>query len=142
MINSRKLEDLTPKLARLCQTFIDNCQAAGTDVIITSTYRDNESQDAIYAQGRTTPGSKITNCPGGESMHNYRVAFDFVPTDSKGKPVWGDALLWAKCGKIGEDLGLEWGGSWKSFKDKPHFQIPGLTIAELKRISTTRVLAN
>ena len=24
---------------------------------------------------------------------------------------------------MGMDLGLEWGGSWKSFKDEPHFQL-------------------
>lgn len=28
-----------------------------------------------------------------------------------------------RCGKIGEELGLEWGGSWKRFQDKPHLQL-------------------
>ncbi len=134
MINSRKLEDLTPEMAALCKAFIEKCQWLRTDVIITSTYRDNESQNAIYAQGRTAPGKKITNAKGGESMHNYRVAFDFVPTDAKGQPIWNDEVLWAKCGKVGEDLGLEWGGSWKSFKDKPHFQLAGQTIESLKKL--------
>ena len=37
-------------------------------------------------------------------------------------------------GKIGESIGLEWGGSWKSIVDKPHFQLPdwGSTPAKLK----------
>jgi len=134
MINSRKLEELTPLMAGKCQDFINACEAVGIDVIITSTYRDIESQDACYAQGRTAPGKKITNCKGGDSFHNYRVAFDFVPTDTKGQPVWNDNKLWAQCGAIGEKLGLTWGGSWVSFQDRPHFQQADVTITQLKAL--------
>lgn len=27
-------------------------------------------------------------------------------------------------------VGLEWGGGWKKFIDKPHVQMPGLTVAQ------------
>ncbi|CAJ0596443.1 unnamed protein product [Cylicocyclus nassatus] len=33
-------------------------------------------QDALYAQGRTKPGAKVTNARGGSSMHNYAIAID------------------------------------------------------------------
>ena len=132
MINSRLISDLKPEVAVLASAFIAGCRAAGVEVIITSTYRDVEAQDAIFAQGRTLPGRVITNCRGGNSMHQYRVAFDFCPLNAKGAPDWNDSSLWRKCGKIGQDLGLEWGGSWESFTDMPHFQFTqGKTIAQL-----------
>jgi peptidoglycan L-alanyl-D-glutamate endopeptidase CwlK len=30
---------------------------------------------------------------------------------------------WEKIRKIGESVGFEWGGAWKKFIDKPHFQM-------------------
>ena len=132
MINSRKIEDLRLIPAAKCRAFIAACAAAGVDVIITSTYRDVESQNALYAQGRTTPGKKVTNVRGGDSFHQHRVAFDFVPVVG-GKAVWNDADTWERCGAIAERVGLEWGGRWTKFPDKPHCQdTGGLTIAQYK----------
>jgi len=132
MINSRKIEDLRLIPAAKCRAFIAACAAAGVDVIITSTYRDAESQNALYAQGRTTPGKKVTNVRGGDSFHNHRVAFDFVPVTG-GKAVWNDTDIWERCGALAESVGLEWGGRWKKFPDKPHCQdTGGLTIAQYK----------
>ena len=131
MINSRDPKDLMPSVRAKCYAFIANCKAAGIDVIITSTYRDAESQNAIYAQGRTTPGKIVTKAKGGESMHNYRVAFDFVPVKD-GKAIWDNNHLWLMCGDIGRKCGLEWGGGW-GFQDKPHMQATGgLQLADFK----------
>jgi peptidoglycan LD-endopeptidase CwlK len=130
MKNSRAIDDLRPGTAEKCRRFIEECDKAGIDVIITSTLRDTESQNALYAQGRTAPGAKVTNVKGGHSFHNYGVAFDFVPVVN-GKAVWDDGDLWTRCGYIGEQCGLEWGGSWDSFVDKPHMQdTGGFTIAQ------------
>lgn len=121
MINSRSLSDLNPKVAAMCSEFLNRCKAAGIDVIITSTYRDAESQNALYAQGRTLPGKKVTNAKAGQSFHNWRVAFDFVPLVN-GKPNWNDTVLFTRCGEIGESVGLEWAGRWVRFKELAHFQ--------------------
>ena len=132
MINSRSLSDLNPKIAALCSEFINKCKEQNIDIIITSTYRDKESQDALYAQGRTTPGKKVTNAKGGQSFHNWKVAFDFVPLVN-GKPAWTDDELITKCGEIGEKLGLEWAGRWKTFQEKLHLQFTnGLTLADFQ----------
>lgn len=132
MINSRKIEDLHPIVAERCQQFVDKCAAAGVDVLITSTYRDNESQDAIYAKGRTASGPRVTNAKGGESYHNYRVAFDFVPIVN-GKADWNNTMTFRKCGEIAESVGLEWAGRWKSFPELAHCQwTNGLKIADFK----------
>lgn len=39
-----------------------------------------------------------------------------------GKAIWNDEILWGKVGALGESVGLEWGGRWARFPDRPHFQ--------------------
>jgi peptidoglycan L-alanyl-D-glutamate endopeptidase CwlK len=125
MINSRNINDLHPHVAALCKRFVAECKKAGIDVLISSTYRDKESQAAIYAQGRTKPGRIVTYAKPGQSWHNHRLAFDFVPIVN-GKAVWNDARLFKKCRAIGESLGLE----GLDF-EMAHFQARGgLTLAQ------------
>ena len=132
MINSRNINDLKPKVAAMCSEFINRCKDAGIDVIITSTYRDAESQNALYAQGRTLPGKKVTNAKAGQSFHNWRVAFDFCPIVN-GKCQWNDDALWTQCGEIAEGVGLEWAGRWVKFKETAHCQYTGgLSLADFQ----------
>lgn len=136
MINSRKIEDLHPKVAKMCQEFIKKCDEQGIDILITSTYRDAESQDELYAQGRTKPGKIVTKAKGGQSFHNWRVAFDFVPL-LNGKPAWNDTALFTRCGEIGESVGLEWAGRWVRFKELAHFQYTnGLKLSDFQNGKT------
>lgn len=139
MINSRKLEELHPTVEKMAREMIrrlwDEEQVA---IIVTSTYRDHASQNALYAIGRTVQKNRrpVTNAKGGQSYHNYRVAFDIVPL-RYGKPVWGttgeDLKLWKLCGKIGKEVGLEWAGDWGAFKEFPHFQFTnGLTLKDFQ----------
>jgi len=72
MISSRDLNDLHPAVKRRALAMISACDADGITLLITSTYRDNASQDKLYAQGRggacllstterqTTPRASIT----------------------------------------------------------------------------------
>lgn len=124
MINSRNIADLHPRVQNLARNFIHECEDHGITLLVTSTYRDAESQNALYAQGRTAPGKVVTNAKAGQSFHNWRVAFDVVPIVN-GKAVWNDDALWKKIGAIGQECGLEWGGAWKSIHDTPHFQFTG-----------------
>jgi len=137
MINSRSLSDLKPKVAALASEFINRCKAEGIDVIITSTYRDAECQDKLYAQGRTLPGKRVTNAKAGQSFHNWHVAFDFCPIVN-GKPIWNDEAVFTKCGEIGESLGLTWAGRWTgTMKEMSHLQYTnGLTLAEFQEGKT------
>lgn len=132
MINSRDLNELHPEVKRRAEAFIASCKKVGIDVLVTSTYRDAASQNALYAQGRTSPGRIVTNAKAGQSFHNWRVAFDFVPIVG-GKAAWNDNALWMKCGEIGESVGLEWAGRWKKFKEFPHMQFTGgLSLADFQ----------
>lgn len=141
MYNSRSLEDLLSCVQSRAISFIAQAELEipGLKMIVCSTYRDNESQDALYAQGRTKPGSIVTNAKGGQSFHNYRVAFDTFPT-LHGKPILfetdGDQVsdpIWQKLGAIADANGLEWAGNWEHFKEAPHFQYTGgLTLENLR----------
>jgi peptidoglycan L-alanyl-D-glutamate endopeptidase CwlK len=136
MINSRSLEDLHPKVKEMCNLFISSCKREEIDILITSTYRDKESQDRLYAQGRTEPGKKVTNAKGGQSFHNWRVAFDFVPIIS-GKAQWNDISLFKRCGEIAKSHGLEWAGDWKTFKEYAHCQYTsGLSLKDFQEGKT------
>ncbi|WP_410498156.1 M15 family metallopeptidase [Chitinibacter sp. S2-10] len=141
MINSRNLGELLPAVKARAEAFIAECKRQGIEVLITSTYRDHESQAALYAQGRTEPGSKVTNAKPGQSWHNWRVAFDFVPIVN-GKAQWGDAALFKRCGAIAESVGLEWAGRWKSFPEMAHCQFTGgLMLADFQAGKTLEAIA-
>ena len=133
MINSRSLDDLIPPARARVQAFLDAAKKEGVDLLVTSTYRDNASQDALYAQGRTKPGKIVTNAKAGQSWHNYRCAVDVVPIVA-GKPRWDvKDEVWQKIGALGKAQGLEWAGDWKRFREYPHFQYTGgLTLAQLQ----------
>ncbi len=133
MINSRDIGELLPPVQVRVQRFIDLCHDHGIDLLITSTYRDNESQDALYAQGRTKPGKIVTKAKGGQSFHNHRCAVDVVPL-LNGKPNWNTKdPVWQTVGRLGKEAGLEWAGDWTRFKEMAHFQYTGgLTLAQLQ----------
>ena len=142
MKNSRDLKDLAPIVASKCSAFVSICKSEGIDVMITSTLRDGESQNALFAQGRTTIGNNprlakplgdtVTDAKAGESLHNYGLAFDFVPIVN-GKAMWNDDRTFTKCGVIAESIGLEWSGRFKTFKEKAHCQFTGgLSLKDLQ----------
>ena len=143
---SRKLTDLSPATYRMWIEFDRGMRAAGIEYIMTCTYRSEAEQAELFARGRTKPGRIITNAPPGMSAHNAELngapaseAFDVVPLRF-GKAVWGtsgdgiddnpadddtdDLELWQRVGVIGEKVGLQWAGRWKTFKEFPHFQNP------------------
>ena len=110
-------------MRELCEIFIAECAKVGLIVGISDTWRSKTEQDALYAQGRTKPGNIVTRCKYPNSPHNWGVAFDIYRKDGKG--AYADSDGWfAKCGQIGKKLGLCWGGDFKTFVDKPHFELP------------------
>jgi hypothetical protein len=118
---SRKLEDLHPYVRYLAEKFIEECKNQGIEVLIYCTYRSKEEQNKFYAKGRSTAGKIVTNAKGGYSYHNYGLAFDCVPVIDY-KAQWDRVDLYEKIGAIGESIGLKWGGHFKGFTDRPHFQ--------------------
>ncbi|MDF2612359.1 MAG: D-alanyl-D-alanine carboxypeptidase [Clostridia bacterium] len=128
----KDLDELHPKVKSLALKLLEECKKEGLNIKISETYRTTDRQDYLYAQGRTRSGSIVTYSRGSSmsSYHQWRLAFDIY------NDVPGDAYnldILNKAGAIGEQLGLEWGGSWQGFRDTPHFQYTfGLSIADLR----------
>jgi peptidoglycan L-alanyl-D-glutamate endopeptidase CwlK len=132
---SRNISDLHPRLQTLANKLKSQCESQGLKIGIGECFRTVAEQDALYAKGRTTSGSIVTNAKGSSysSMHMWGVAFDIYRNDGKGA-YYNDDKFFQKVGAIGKKLGLEWGGDWKSIVDLPHFQLPdwGSTPTKLK----------
>lgn len=109
---------------------VDLCAHAGLAVLVTQGLRTWQEQDQLYAKGRTVPpigkAFVVTNAKGGQSYHNFGLAFDIVVLDSVGKADWDTSHPgWSVAANIGKSVGLEWGGDFKSIKDLPHYQYTG-----------------
>ena len=126
---------IAPVLAAKARTLIDSCRQAGVTIRISQALRTWREQDALYAQGRTVPGAIRTNARGGESFHNFGLAFDIVLLDA-GRVTWNAHNPgWRVAGEIGTGLELLWGGNWKSIKDMPHFEMRGqLTLRDCRAL--------
>jgi peptidoglycan LD-endopeptidase CwlK len=138
----KRLSLIHPELRLKARELIKRAYDKGIYVIVSQGLRTITEQNALYAQGRTAPGKIVTNAKGGTSYHNYGLAFDFAISNSNGTVVYWDTSIdtnkdgakdWYQVGAIGQQLGLEWGGSWTGFKDIPHFQLTfGLSIKDLQ----------
>lgn len=117
---------LSEKVRQLCETL----ERDGLNIQVTSGLRTFAEQDALFAQGRTKPGRKVTNARGGQSNHNMGLACDLVPM-----PVdWDNLVPFRKIGAEAKKLGLEWGGDWPRSVDMPHVQMPNLSTKDCLRI--------
>lgn len=123
-----KIAALHPAMQAKAKALLAEAQKRGLDVWIFEGMRSIARQNKLYAQGRTKPGKKVTWVKGGGSYHNYGLAIDVV---FHGKAPWGETHDWKKLGEAGKAAGLTWGGDW-SKPDRPHFQMPKLSIAKLK----------
>lgn len=100
---------------------VQRCAAEGIAIKVTSGNRTYAEQNALFEQGRSLPGPRVTNARGGQSNHNFGIAFDVTIFDGD-KPIW-DSPQYQRIGAIGKALGLEWGGDWKTIVDEPHFEL-------------------
>ena len=86
-------------------------------------YRSIAEQDALFKQR-----PKVTNAKGGQSIHNYGLAFDIVLLyDKDGNETfetasWEQNKYWMQVVNYFKSKGWQWGGDWTKFKDAPHFQ--------------------
>ncbi|MGC3970594.1 MAG: M15 family metallopeptidase [Pirellulales bacterium] len=135
--NAKALEGLDPVAKAKFLELLAKLEEAGEEILIDSGYRSAEEQDALYAKGRTKTGKIVTNARAGYSLHNFGVAIDVVPAVAKtGELLWSgkeSAKRYEAIVSIAKSIGIEWGGDWKSFPDKPHLQYTqGLTLADFR----------
>jgi peptidoglycan LD-endopeptidase CwlK len=116
--------------------------------VIMETLRDQDVQDAYYAQGRqpleqvnalraTAQLPPITEKDNGSiithakvSNHSSGQAIDMPPSRAAypDSPWWdAPAEVWEKMAVLAESCGLVAGYHWTGFKDSDHFEMPGLS---------------
>ena len=119
---------------KLLKDYIEanNLLGKGSRLRLAYVHRTNQLQDKLFNQR-----PKVTNAKGGQSIHNYGLAFDIVMLyDNDGNGTFEEASWsmikdfdkdskadWMEVTNLFKSRGWEWGGDWKSFKDAPHFQL-------------------
>ncbi|MDO5725904.1 MAG: M15 family metallopeptidase [Tissierellia bacterium] len=112
------LDQLSPHTEKLAREFLKRCDEKGLAVKITETYRTQNRQDYLYAQGRAYEGLVVTWTK--NSKHTMRRAFDIA---KKGNDPYGDDKFFEQCAKIGKEIGLTPGYYFEEHQDKPHFEL-------------------
>ncbi len=129
--SSTAMNALNPYVASLAAEFLRLSRANNLDARITAAFRSWDESDRLFALGRTAPGSIVSNARGGDSYHNWGLAFDVTLFENN--QVSNDPTKFNLMGRLGEQVGLEWGGRFKSIVDTPHFQYTfGLSTEDLQ----------
>ena len=119
---------ISSDLRRKYKLFSMILQERKIDFLVTCTYRSQEEQDKLYAQGRTLQGKIVTKVK--NSKHTEGAAFD-IAILKNGKISWENRDYIA-AGLIGMAVGLRWGGDFDedgiiyekdTFIDAPHFEL-------------------
>ena len=135
LITIQRISEAHPKIrTQLLEQYkeANNLLGKGSRLRLAYVYRSNALQDRLYNQK-----PKVTNAKGGQSIHNYGLAFDIVILyDNDGNGTFEEASWsmirdfdkdsiadWKEVTTYFKSKGWEWGGDWKSFRDAPHFQM-------------------
>jgi peptidoglycan L-alanyl-D-glutamate endopeptidase CwlK len=133
-----EIAGLLPKAQVLARKFMHIAIKAPFVVKILSGTRTYAEQNELYAKGRTKSGPKVTNARGGQSNHNFGIAWDvgiFVDGRyNEGRNAKENQQYVDLAKLVKKDVpGLEWGGDWRSFKDMPHYQLAtGKSMSQLR----------
>ncbi len=140
---------LHPKVRQEVIDLIEKAESgfpANMAIRIVQGLRTIDEQNALYAQGRTTPGQIVTKARGGHSYHNYGLAIDFALISDKDGNGSFETLSWDTSSdadhdqvkdwqevvKVFEAAGWVWGGKFSTIKDAPHLQKTfGYSVASL-----------
>ena len=131
---------LQPNAQRKAREFLAATAVLPFAYKIISGTRTYAEQDGLFALGRTKSGKIVTKAKGGQSNHNFGIAWDVgifdgatyfagnTKKEDQAYVVLGQHIL-AQVG------GLEWGGNWVGFVDKPHYQLStGKTEAVIRKL--------
>lgn len=126
----RDIKALNPLCQVLLNLALDEIKKKGVNPLIVETYRSQERQNYLYAQGRTRAGSVVTWTL--NSIHTKKNAVDVIPQrkiNGKMVAIWNanDPQTQIII-KTMEKYGFEAGYNWLSSPDSPHFQIKDVSV--------------
>lgn len=116
MFHSNELQYLRADVRVNCEKFLALCKEAGLNVKVTQTVRDDAYQKYLVSKGYA---SKDASRP---TFHSVKAGLAFDICKNIRGHEYDDASFFARCGQIGKQVGFSWGGDWKKFPDRPHFQ--------------------
>ena len=119
--SERTIATLLPQVQPLARVLVESAATIGIAIKVISGTRTYDEQNALYEQGRTNSGRIVTNARGGYSNHNFGIAFDIGVFE--GGRYLEESPAYKAVGALGMKLGLDWGGSWRTISDEPHFQL-------------------
>jgi peptidoglycan L-alanyl-D-glutamate endopeptidase CwlK len=138
------LQTVLPKLQVAIRLFLsimmDSSQlgsSKGFVIKVLSGTRTYAEQDALYAQGRTKPGNRITKSKGGQSNHNFGLAVDigiFYDGEYLDGNMAEEVDIYSRAAVLSRSIsGLARGADWRR-PDMPHYELDHrLRIAEVRR---------
>jgi peptidoglycan L-alanyl-D-glutamate endopeptidase CwlK len=145
-ITLERIEEAHPSIrTKLKEQYIEanNLLGKGARLRFAYVYRSNELQNKLFNQR-----PKVTNAKGGQSIHNYGLAFDIVLLYDNDNNGTFEEASWSMIRDFDKDSkadfmeivnyfkgkGWSWGGDWKSFKDAPHFEVKGYKWQDLQKL--------
>jgi len=143
-MSTRDLRDLHPQMYLRVKKLLEamdrvlELSSDGWSVFVTDVWRDGAEQDKLKAEGKSKAGR-------GQSPHEVMKELEtwvagchkdgedrfWVPCALACDFAWRKAGVvrwdgpWNLLGAVAVEVaGLEWGGNWKNFVDRPHVQMP------------------
>ena len=127
--NQEKIKTLHPEIRNATSSMLTNLKKDNVNVEISLATRTYEEQDRLYSKGRNEKGeiideSKVvTYAKGGQSYHNFGLAFDVEVYNENGTKYWNkQSEAWQKVINEGKKQGFLAGAEWNDFPDLPHFE--------------------
>lgn len=118
-----------PDLVERIEQVLVAMAVLGSPMIVTAGARTTAEQQQLYAEGRTAPGTIVTNDDGVTHVSNHQVQTDGYghAVDCaflvNGAPSWDAHLPWTLYGALLTKVGLTWGGNWTTLHDLPHAEL-------------------
>lgn len=122
-----------PPLFDRLQAMLEQLHSQGAVYFAVSGFRSYQAQEALWSQGRSTPGQRVTNAHAGESPHCFGIAVDFVRDghiETPGLQPDYRPALYAELGVAAKLCGLAWGGDFANLPDMPHVQLARYVTAD------------
>lgn len=143
----RDLDLLHPDILPMAYKFLALCVEARIMIVIVETWRSTEAHEEDVKNGsswvkkskhqntitkKIDLSMEVLEAPLSQlTVYPAALAIDVAPYDQyqlhgPNKLQWdGNDPVWLRLGKIGESVGLKWGGRWETVPpDMAHFQAP------------------
>ena len=116
MRHSRDIGDLRADVAENCRALLALAEKRGLRALVTETVRDDAYQKMLAEKGYAAKDAVTPSF----HVEHAGLAFDICKNE-KGHE-YDDPVFFERMGALGKKVGFSWGGDWKSFPDRPHFQ--------------------